>query len=131
MQSSAENDERVVTLAKAALHMAAAERLQFLRRECKGEPELFAEVSDMVEWEERMGDFLRQPLINLVDLEESEPEHPETVFRPGQEISDRFFIMREVGQGGMAVVYEAFDRKVNKRIAIKCAKPGFGRLLAP
>ena len=130
MQSSAENDERVVTLAKKALRLAAAERLEFLRRECNGEPELYAEVFDMVEWEERMGDFLCQPLIESIDLEEIEP--PCSVFHPGDVLCDgRFEVLREVGQGGMAVVYEAIDRKRNRRIAIKCAKPGFGRLLSP
>ena len=130
MQSSAENDERVVTLAQKALRMAAAERLEFLRRECNGEPELYAEVFEMVEWEERMGDFLCQPLIESIELEEIEP--PCSVFHPGDVLCEgRFEVLREVGQGGMAVVYEAIDRKRNRRIAIKCAKPGFGRLLSP
>src|SRR5215467_4602838 len=31
----------------------------------------------------------------------------------------------------MGVVYEAFDTRRKQRIAIKCAKPGFGRLLSP
>jgi serine/threonine-protein kinase len=46
-------------------------------------------------------------------------------------ISERFEVIREIGEGGMGVVYEAFDRKRNLRIAIKSAKPGFQRLLSP
>src|SRR5881397_3944370 len=52
-------------------------------------------------------------------------------FQAGQIVSERFEIVREIGDGGMGVVYEAFDRKRNQRIAIKSAKPGFQRLLSP
>jgi serine/threonine protein kinase/Tfp pilus assembly protein PilF len=46
-------------------------------------------------------------------------------------INQRFEIVREIGQGGMGIVYEVFDRKRNQRIAIKSARLGFRRLLSP
>ena len=129
MQSSAENDDRVITLAREVLLLPAARREEFLRMKCKDQGDLYSEVAEVVEWEERMGGFLSEPLIKYIDLEQDSP--PEQVFKPGDAISDRFHIMREVGRGGMGIVYEAFDRKRNQRIAIKCAQPGFGRLLSP
>lgn len=39
--------------------------------------------------------------------------------------------MREVAQGGMGVVYEVVDQKLDRRIAIKCAKSGFDTRLRP
>ncbi len=70
-----------------------------------------------------MGSFLIEPLINFACL--TRP------FESEQVVADRFEIVREIGEGGMGVVYEAFDRKLQEQCAIKAAKPGFQRLLSP
>ncbi|HEY6351276.1 MAG TPA: protein kinase [Candidatus Angelobacter sp.] len=126
MIDPAERDEGIMTLAAEALKTPISERTGFLQRACQNDPELYREVCDVVAWEERMSGFLHRPLIEFIDLESLEK-----VFEPGQTIAGRFEILRCVGDGGMGVVYEAFDNKRKKRIAIKCAKPGFGRLLSP
>ena len=99
------------------------ERDEFLRAQCAEEEELYLQVRDALDAEERMGNFLREPLINLATLVRP--------FEAQQVIADRFEILREIGEGGMGVVYEAFDRRLQQRIAIKAAKPGFQRLLSP
>ncbi|HXB75749.1 MAG TPA: protein kinase [Candidatus Acidoferrales bacterium] len=50
---------------------------------------------------------------------------------PGQLLADRFRVMRRIAQGGMGVVYEAFDEKLGRRIALKCARGGHDRHLSP
>jgi len=70
-----------------------------------------------------MGGFLQSPMLEFPQF--SRP------FESGNVISQRFEIIREIGEGGMGVVYEAFDRKRQARIAIKTAKPGFAHLLWP
>ncbi len=122
----AERDERVMNLAAKVLKKPLHERDSFLQSECQNDPELYREVSDVVTWEERMSGFLSRPLIEFIDL-----EVVEKVFEPGQTVCGRFEILRRVGDGGMGIVYEAFDNKRKERIAIKLAKPGFGRLLSP
>jgi eukaryotic-like serine/threonine-protein kinase len=123
MVNSAENDERVASIVSKALRQPPEERDSYLRFVCNNDPELYLETAEAVKWEERMGSFLLQPAI-------ATREHPRP-FETGEIISRRFEIIREIGEGGMGVVYEAFDRKRNHRIAIKSAKPGFHRLLSP
>ncbi|HZU32132.1 MAG TPA: protein kinase [Candidatus Angelobacter sp.] len=118
-----DREERLMSLAAEALRTPAADREKFLRAACEQDEDLYTEVTEIVEWEERMGDFLRDPLVSLIDL-----ERLDRPFSPGQTVSGRFQIIREVGNGGMGVVYEAYDGKRGERIAIKCAKPGFDRL---
>ena len=52
-------------------------------------------------------------------------------FPPGHVIGDRFRIVRKLGEGGMAVVYEAIDQKLGERRALKFAKAGYSRMIPP
>ena len=98
------------------------EREAFARGACP-EPALFDEVWRYVEREQRLGGFLLDPLYK--------PGFPEQPFEAGQMLEGRFLVVGEVARGGMGIVYEAFDQKLDRRIAIKCARAGFGRSLPP
>jgi serine/threonine protein kinase len=123
MPNKAQDDDLVMNMVELALMHTACDREAFLRRTCGDDSELFNEVWRYVQWEERMEGFLLEPLCTaLAD------EHP---FEPGDLLDDRFRIVREVAQGGMGIVYEAFDEKLQRRIALKYAKAGFGKRLSP
>jgi serine/threonine protein kinase/Flp pilus assembly protein TadD len=49
----------------------------------------------------------------------------------GDIIGGRFRIVRKVGEGGMAVVYEAQDEKLSERRALKFAKTGYSAQIPP
>src|SRR5262252_2314653 len=117
------HDVRFITLLDAALRLAPNQRDAYLRQACVDEPELFGVLSEQLSWEARMGDFLLRPLIPRDDLDHK--------FQPGDLAAGRFRVIRELGRGGMGVIYEAVDERLGERRAIKCAKPGFEQRLTP
>jgi tetratricopeptide (TPR) repeat protein/TolB-like protein len=70
-----------------------------------------------------MQGFLLEPLYQPLVV-----EHP---FQPDDVLDGRFRIESEIAQGGMGIVYVAWDQKLERRIAIKCAKTGFRKRLPP
>jgi tetratricopeptide (TPR) repeat protein len=119
----AQDDDLVMSLVELALARPLGEREAYVQGACAGDAELFSQVWSYVESEERMQGFLMEPLYAA-----PAPEHP---FEPGDLLDGRFRIVREIAQGGMGIVYEAVDEKLERRIAIKCAKIGFGNRLPP
>lgn len=63
------------------------------------------------------------------DRWQSQPQH---VFKPGEYCTDRYAVMRLLAAGGMAEIYEAFDRQTNEYRALKTLqlKHRHNRLLA-
>src|SRR4051794_39012859 len=61
----------------------------------------------------------------------SQKQSVEQPFAPGELLVERFRVVRRIAQGGMGVVYEAYDEKLGRRIALKCARAGFGGHLSP
>ena len=122
MEARIERDD-VMAVLQAALKHPPEERKAYVRAACNQDESFYHEVTEALYWEERMGTFLQQPLLDFTFMVRP--------FEPGQVLADRFEILREIGEGGMGVVYEAFDRRLQQNIAIKAAKPGFQRLLSP
>jgi serine/threonine protein kinase/tetratricopeptide (TPR) repeat protein len=122
MKDGAQDDRLVMAIVSMALRQPVVERESYLRIACANDAALYAETAEAVKWEEQMGSFLLRPVLA------SRHTRP---FEAGQVVSERFEIIQEIGEGGMGVVYDAFDRKRNQRIAIKSAKPGFHRMLSP
>ena len=115
------DDELLMSLVEAALARPPDEREALLRSRCAS-AELYADVRERVDWEERMGGFLCESVI---------PPEPSNAFAPGELIANRFRIIRELGRGGMGVVCGAEDEKLNRRVAIKTGQPGHTYRLSP
>ena len=123
MLNKAQDDELVMNLVDLALSRPPDQRETYLRNACGDDLELFEKTWTYVRWEERMNGFLLDPVLCGVSYEHT--------FEPGELLDGRFRIVREIAQGGMGVVYEAVDERLQRRIALKYAKIGFRKRLPP
>ncbi len=119
----AQDDDAVMGQVELALAQPPEERDAYIQRACGGDSELIAQVRNYVHWEETMNRFLLDPVYSGTVAEHR--------FEPGERLAGRFRIVRLVAEGGMGVVYEAWDEKLERRIAVKCAKAGFDKRLLP
>jgi eukaryotic-like serine/threonine-protein kinase len=117
------DDDLLMTVVMKAMASPPEQRQAWLATTCALDTQLYDEAQKYVTWEERMQGFLLQPLCSTPASERS--------FEPGEILHRRFHIVREVARGGMGVVYEAVDARLERRIALKCAKAGYRRRLPP
>ncbi|HKI00708.1 MAG TPA: protein kinase [Thermoanaerobaculia bacterium] len=124
LPTDSEQWERVEALFDEALELPAGERRAFLDQACAGNPELRARVEALLAADEEAGGFLATPAHQAAAalLAEASSEEPLV----GQELGP-YRLLRQIGSGGMGVVYEAEDARLRRRVAIKLLPPELSR----
>lgn len=106
--------DRIVNL---AFDQPEEHRTAFVDRECATDPELRAAVNSLLDCERKLGAFLADPPSKLAeDLVTHGP------LAPGTRLG-RYTIVERLGGGGMGLVYAAYDRELERKLAIKVVRP--------
>ena len=108
-----ERIERVQELFLQALEQPAEDRQRWLESKCGHDSQLLSEVNSLLSYHEQAEDPLEKTPALASSLPRDLPRSAEVPAIRGYEI------VREIGAGGQAIVYEAVQTSTTQRVALK------------
>ena len=112
---------KIRRLFRAALDLDENQREAFLMEQCGDDPKMRERLVNMLSNYEKDETFLENPIVNIEE-HWVPPKGPEALI--GTTVGP-YKIRRVIAKGGMGVVFEAFDTKLEKIFALKMMHPAF------
>jgi non-specific serine/threonine protein kinase/serine/threonine-protein kinase len=117
---NSERERKLDELHSAALQRDASERDEFLRQACGGDLELRRAVESLLDYEQKLDDFLEIPALQTVTLDAAIAQESQV----GQALG-AYELLQRIGAGGMGEVWLAEQKQpMRRRVAIKLIKAG-------
>ncbi len=117
--------ERISELFEAALDLPPGERTRWLEQQDLSDPTLVPEGAGLLKAHERSDGILDRSARVVAEANEPPPEldgkHLAGLLDAA--LGGRYRIVRELGRGGMAVVFLAWERKHDRRVVLKVMRP--------
>lgn len=115
MSGSSNWYRRVESLYQRALDLPSDRRAQFLEQTCGDEPALRSEVEDLLNhYQVAQTGYLNRPAHDLASQINDTSPMPNRI--------GPYCIIRQIGQGGMGIVYEADQPEPKRRVALKVVR---------
>ena len=108
--------KRVEEIYDAALELDKEKRAAFLESSCADDRDLRREVESLLSHQEKAGDFLESPAMDVVSVPATGNES--VALAPGTRLGP-YVTVDLLGAGGMGEVYRATDTRLDRTVAIK------------
>src|SRR4051812_1177398 len=121
-----ERFRRVEELAMLVVHRDERERTAFLAEACAGDHELRREVESLLASDEQAADFLVEPAAQRMGLASNAPQpgdDPALAAESPPAAVGRYLLERELGSGGMGLVYAAGGPAPGRKVGIQLGGP--------
>jgi TolB-like protein len=117
--------KRISELFEAALDLPPGERTRWLEQQDLSDPTILPEVEGLLQAHERVDGILDRsvPGVTPTPGGPADLDGKQLASLLDDALGGRYRIVRELGRGGMAVVFLAWERKHDRRVVLKVMRP--------